>query len=125
MDPDELVAPLGQRKPQKGRKMPVLAGVLGLFGLAVAGGVLFADNPLGGKTVAVKSTLSARQTDAGDDKHQTGHDGHNSLVPPTRAMAFQQVPPPDAKIITITDGSTGQHQDVVIPGPSPRFAPAR
>lgn len=102
--------------PEKGRKLPVagLAGLLGLFGLVAVGWVLFADNPLGDKRVAVKSRLSAGKTDAEGGKHQTGHDGQKDFVPPTRATADKQVPPPNAKIVTIIDGSNGQRQNVIV-----------
>jgi hypothetical protein len=123
---DKLSAPLGQGMPEKGRKLPVagLAGLLGLFGLVAVGWVLFADNPLDGKRVAVESSLSARRTDAEDGKHQTGYDRQKDFMPPTRATADKEVPPPDAKIVTIIDGSNGQRQTVIL-RPTPGFAPAR
>ena len=130
MDLDDLSAPLGQGKPQKGRKLPiagprVLAGVLGLFGLVVVGWVLFGDNLLGSKPVAVDSTLLAAQADASDGKHKTGHDRQNDFRPLTQATAAKQVLPPDAKIVTIIDGTNGQHQNVIVHRPASAFAPAR
>jgi hypothetical protein len=115
---DELTTPLGQ-KPQKGRTLPVLIGVLSLFGLAVGVWAFFAYNPLDSLLVAVESTLSASQTDARDGKHRTGNDRQDDSVPLRRATAFRKVPTPDAKIITIIDASTGEQRDVTISLPTP------
>jgi len=117
MHPDELSSPLGQGKLKKGRTLPVLVSVLWLFGLAVAGWVVFADNPLGGKPVAVESTLPTWQAAAGDGKHQAGHDRQNNFEVLTRAPGVQQVQLPDTKTVTIIDASNGQQQDVIIPMP--------
>ena len=127
MDLDDLSAPLGQGKPQKGRKLPIAGPrvLAGLFGLMVVGWVLFGDNLLGSKPVAVDSTLLAEQTDVGDGKHKAGHDRQNDFRPLTQATAAKQVLPPDAKIVTIIDGTNGQHQDVIVHRPASAFAPAR
>jgi len=124
VDPDELSAPLGQRKHKKGRTLPVLVGLLGLSSLVAVGWVLFADNPLGDKPVAAESTLPARQNDA-EMANIKSVTNQNDFRPLTRATAFQQVPPPDAKIITIIDGTNGRQQDVIVRRPTPGLAPAR
>lgn len=121
MDSDDLSAPLGQEKPNKRRKLPfaapqALAGVLGLFGLMVVGWALVADNPLGGEPVAVVSTPDADQAGANDDGHQAGGDGQNDFGPIMRATPAKPVPPPGGKTVTIIDGSSGEHQNVVVPG---------
>lgn len=122
MDSDDLSAPLGREKPKKGRKLPIaapqaLAGALGLFGLIVVAWALFADNPLGGEPVAVVPTAPALGMAAADDgKHAAGGDGQSDFGPVVRAGPAKPVPPPGAKTVTIIDGSSGQHQDVVVPG---------
>ena len=122
MELDELTTPLGRGKPQKGRTLPVLIGVLSLFGLAVGGWAFFAGNPLGSLLVAVDSTLPAPQTDARDGKHRAGNDRQDNSVPLRRATALRQVPPPDATIITVIDGSTGERRDVTIFRPKPSYS---
>ncbi len=122
MDSDDLSAPLGQKTPKKRRKLPIaapqaLAGVLGMFGLVVVVWALIADNPLGGEPVAVVSTPPAAGLAGTDDgKRQASHDGQDGAGPLMHATAAKPVPPPGAKTITIIDGSSGQHQDVVVPG---------
>jgi hypothetical protein len=116
MHPDELTAPLGRGKSQKKRTLPVLIGVLSLFGLALGGWALYVDNPLGSLLVAVEATLPAQQTDAATASIKPVTN-QNDSEPLTRTAAAKQVPPPDAKTITIIDGSNGQQQDVIIPTP--------
>ena len=58
MSLDDLNTPLGQKKRKKGPKLPVagpqiLAGVLGLFGIAVVAWAIFGNDPLGGEPTAV------------------------------------------------------------------------
>jgi len=125
--PDELNAPLGQDKPRKLPKLPVtvpqiLAGLLGLCGLVVVGWAAFVNDPLGGEPVAVVATApqAAGKTmpeAAGDGAHHARHDGLQSdgpqaaAAPPAKAAV-----PPGAKTITIIDGSSGERQEVVVPG---------
>jgi len=122
VDSDDLSAPLGQQRPKKGRKLPIaalqlLAGVLGMFGLVVVVWALIADNPLGGEPVAVVSTPPATDLAGADDgERQGGHDGQDDVGTLTRTTAAKPVPPPGAKTITIIDVSSGQRQDVVVPG---------
>jgi uncharacterized protein len=129
VDSDDLSAPLGREKPKKGRKLPVappqvLAGLLGMFGLVVVGWALFADNPLGGEPVAVVPTLpAAGMAKAGDGKSTADGNGQNDFGPVVRATPAKPVPPPGAKTVTIIDGSSGEHQDVVVPGNGPSAQP--
>ena len=58
---DDLNAPLGQDKGKRLPKLPaaapqLLAGVLGLFGLAVVAWAIFVNDPLGGEPTAVVAT---------------------------------------------------------------------
>jgi polysaccharide deacetylase 2 family uncharacterized protein YibQ len=129
---DDLNAPLGQEKPKsKLPKLPfgapqLLAGLLGLFGLVAVGWAVFGNDPLGGEPIAVVATAPAPQgktaVDAvgGDGEHHARYDGPVGGAPITDAAtakaAAHPVLPPGAKTITIIDGSSGKHQDVVVPG---------
>jgi len=125
---DDLNAPLGQDK-QKGRpKLPavtpqVLAGVLGLFGIAVVAWSVFVKDPLGGEPTAVVATGSTAKTQsdpaAGGQQHSR-YDGPSSDKAPSAnaAIPATAAPPPGSKTITIIDGSSGKRQDVIIPGKS-------
>jgi hypothetical protein len=127
--PDDLNAPLGQ---DKRKKLPIptaapqiLAGVLGLFGIAVVVWAIFVNDPLGGEPTAVVSTSSvAKKTDAaGDGQQHSRYDGP-SIAAPAAAPPAAVAPPPDSHTITIIDGSSGKHQDVTIPGKSSSNAPS-
>jgi polysaccharide deacetylase 2 family uncharacterized protein YibQ len=137
---DDLDAPLGQTKRKSLPKLPVsapqlLAGVLALFGFAVVGWAIFADDPLGGEPVAVVATRpadagaqakSGQTADAGDGQHHARYDGPAGAKPGDKpgdkpadkpADAVKIVtPPPGSKTVTIIDGSNGQSHDVLIPG---------
>ncbi len=120
MDSDDLSTPLGRETPKKRRKLPfappqLLAGLLGMFGLVVVAWALVAENPLGGEPVAVVPTRPAADV-AGDGKQEPGRDGEGDFGPVVRASPAKPVPPPGAKTVTVIDGSSGDHQDVVVPG---------
>ncbi|HZD90679.1 MAG TPA: divergent polysaccharide deacetylase family protein [Pseudolabrys sp.] len=115
MAPDELNTPLGRKKGKKqGRRLPVsppqlLAGVLSLCGLMVIGWALFANDPLGGQPTTVVSTAPALAAAA----------PAKAAAPAAAnpgAVAKAAMPPPGSRTITIIDGSSGKHQDVIIPG---------
>jgi polysaccharide deacetylase 2 family uncharacterized protein YibQ len=118
--PDDLNTPLGQdkdkQKPAKQRAFgapQLLAALLAVFGLVIAGWAALVNDPLGGEPMAVVSTKSpasaARDATPGDRRH----DG--TAAPP--ASAEVKIPPPaDAKTVTIIDGSSGKRQEVVVPG---------
>ncbi len=128
MTSDDLNAPLGQDKPKGLPKLPaaapqILAGVLGLFGIAVVAWAIFVNDPLGGEPTAVVATGSLAKTPAkpaGDGQQHSRHDGLPSdTAPPTQvAIPAAAGPPPGSKTITIIDGSSGKHQDVIVPGKS-------
>jgi uncharacterized protein len=125
---DDLNAPLGQRKRKRPPKLPVsapqlLAGALGLFGLAVLGWALFGDNPLGGEPVAVVATVQPadRQPEAGGDGREHSRHGGEAGGKPTVTAAIVKLkatPPLGSKIVTIIDGSSGQSRNVIISGKS-------
>ncbi len=128
MAADDLNAPLGQDKRKRLPKLPasaqqLLAGALGLFGLAILGWALFGDNPLGGEPVAVVATMQqesgqAKAEAGGDGRQHSRHDGEAGSKPAVAAADAKPkaAPPPGSKIVTIIDGSSGQSHSVVIPG---------
>ncbi|MGH6725535.1 MAG: divergent polysaccharide deacetylase family protein [Pseudolabrys sp.] len=132
MPSDDLNAPLGQDE-RKGRlKLPaaapqILAGVLGLFGIAVVAWAIFVNDPLGGEPRAVVGTGSLATIPpkpAGDGRQHSHHDGPSADKAPTVTVTMPPAAPPaGSKTITIIDGSSGKHQDVVIPGKSGAIAP--
>ena len=121
MAQDDLNAPLGQnpKKKKKRHQLPVaapqiVAGALGLFGLVAIGWAMFGNDPLGGQPVAVVATTP---TDMGAGR-QGGKPGQqqgmaSAAIPGPTAKAAV---PADGRTITIIDGSSGAHHDVVIPG---------
>ncbi|HZL40816.1 MAG TPA: divergent polysaccharide deacetylase family protein [Pseudolabrys sp.] len=130
MPPDDLNTPLGQDKPKKSpipAALPqILAGALGLFGIAVVAWAVFVSDPLGGEPTAVVATGSLKKPDtAGDGQQHSHHDGTTTVAAPanTSAPPAAASAPPGSKTITIIDGSSGKHQDVIIPGKSSSNAP--
>jgi polysaccharide deacetylase 2 family uncharacterized protein YibQ len=124
--PDDLNAPLGQDKPKKSQipaAVPqILAGALGLFGIAMVAWAIFVNDPLGGEPTAVVATGSvAKKPDAaGDGQQHSRYDGPAAVLAPANASAPSAAvsAPPGSKTITIIDGSSGKHQDIIIPGKS-------
>ncbi len=126
MAPDDLNAPLGQKKNKRLPKLPanaqqILAVLLGLFGLAVAAWGIFVNDPLGGEPVAVVATAppagSAHVDAAAALEQHYRHDGAATTAPNTAAVAkIAADTPPGAKTVTIIDGSSGKSRDVLIPG---------
>ena len=132
MAPDDLNAPLGHDKRKGLPKLPaaapqILAGALGLFGIVVVAWAIFVNDPLGGVPTAVVATGSPvipQAKPAGDGEQHSRHDGPPSdQAPSTNVVIPAAAPPPGSKTITIIDGSSGKHQDVVIPGKSSGLAP--
>jgi polysaccharide deacetylase 2 family uncharacterized protein YibQ len=122
---DDLNKPLGQGKTKKQSKIPavgpqLMAGILGLSGLAVVGWAVFVNDPLGGEPVAVVATklpaAGEAKQDSGDAKEHARHDGLTEKATDTAIAAAANAPAPGSKTVTIIDGSSGKSQDVVIPG---------
>ena len=108
MADDNLDAPLGKRKKRKPLKLPValpqvVAGLLGLSIAVVGGWTVLASNPYGGQPIAVVAmgTDGAKDAKAASAQKASG---------PAEAAV-----PPGSKVVTITDGSTGKAQQVVVP----------
>lgn len=111
---DELSTPLGQKEVRKRRfrlpftAMQALAVVLGLVLVGFVGVVLFTDNPLGGEPVAHIALRKAQVADEKPAVAAAGHEGPAAKAAPKQAAAG------DNKTVTIIDGSSGSHHDVVI-----------
>ncbi len=128
MSSDDLNAPLGQDKRKGLPKLPaaapqILAGVLGLFGIAVVAWAILVNDPLGGEPTAVVATGSLVKKQAkpdSDSQQYSRHDGPSSGTVPSATVPIPVVaaptPPPGSKTITIIDGSSGKHENVIVPG---------
>ena len=129
MSSDDLNAPLGQNKKKKKKPLSklsklapqLLAGVLALFGLAVAVWGAFVTDPLGGEPSAIVSIApskpSAPMALAGDNRQHTHHDGTAGSAPMASAdIKIKKKAPPGSTTVTIIDGSSGKSHDVIIPG---------
>ncbi|MGN6572106.1 MAG: divergent polysaccharide deacetylase family protein [Pseudolabrys sp.] len=122
MPPDELNAPLGQDKDKHATAKPrrfgapqLLAGLLALSGLMVAGWAMLVNDPLGGEPVAVVSTKAK----PGERPAAAAANGeHRDGTAPAAASADVKIPPVAAgsNTVTIIDGSSGKRQEVVVPG---------
>ncbi len=107
MADDDLDAPLGKGKKRKTLKLPAalpqaVAAVLGLSIVVVGGWTVLASNPYGGEPIAVIAMGNG--------------DGAKAASPKTAAAKTPaEAPPPGSSVVTITDGSTGKAQQVVVP----------
>jgi polysaccharide deacetylase 2 family uncharacterized protein YibQ len=113
---DDLSAPLGQKKARQKRRYRLpftgtqaLAVLLGLFLVGFAGFALFNDNPLGGEPM-VRIALP-RATPG--EKPAAATPG---AAEPVAKFAARQTAPAEQKTITIIDGSSGTHHEVMIGG---------
>jgi polysaccharide deacetylase 2 family uncharacterized protein YibQ len=131
---DDLNAPLGQDKRKSLPKLPIgasqiLAGVLALFGLAVVAWAIFVNDPLGGEPTAVVATSPAKTQPklAGDgpsvQKASSDKAPSENAPSASAAVPAADTAPPGSKIITIIDGSSGKHLNVIVPGKSSDLAP--
>ena len=128
MTSDDLDAPLGQDKLKEPSKLPaaipqILAGLLGLFGIAMVVWAIFVNDPLGGEPTAVATTGSIAKPPAKPDtdsqQHSRSDESSSGEATTAKVVILPAVtPPPGSKTITIIDGSSGKRQDVIIPGQS-------
>ena len=128
MASDDLNAPLGQEKKKKWPDLPIgvpqiLAGLLGLSGLAIVSWALFVHDPLGGEPVAVVATPAlstpahAKPRDGSGGTQNARYDGPSAGAP-DGASAVAKVPA-NSRTVTIIDGSSGKRQQVIIPDSRP------
>jgi polysaccharide deacetylase 2 family uncharacterized protein YibQ len=132
---DDLNAPLGQIKRKAPSKLraaipQILAGVLGLFGIAVVACAIFVNDPLGGEPTAVVATGPQVKKPAkpeGEGPQHSPRDGPSFDTAPPVSVAIPAAasssPPPGSKTITIIDGSSGKHENVTVPGRSSGNSP--
>jgi hypothetical protein len=112
---DDLSAPLGRKTQRVKRRlrlpftlMQASAVLLGTFLAIFAGFAVFGDNPFGGEPIA---HVSITQKDQQDDKLATAP----SVFQDRDAKSEpRQAPAGDQRTVTIIDGSSGKHQDVMI-----------
>lgn len=114
---DDLSTPLGQKTVRRKRRYRLpftatqaLAVLLGLFLVTFVGFALFNDNPLGGEPI---TRLAIRQPAPAAEKMAEAPAG-----PSEHAAKSESRPaaPGEHKTVTIIDGSSGAHHDVVIGG---------
>jgi uncharacterized protein len=147
---DELSAPLGRKAKAKPRrfKLPttylphVIAAALGLFICVCAGWALFVNDMTGGEPIATVATgLGPAKpvmpgvvsvNPAQGPRSYAGPDGAVTIpVPPPMQAQLQAQPPAPPPLpaastrntVTIIDGSTGNRQEVPIPGAQEARAP--
>ncbi len=137
MTSDDLTAPLS-RRPKRLSKIrlpvtPIIVGTLTLFLAVFVLWAIVADDRFGGEPMAVVSADmhivakppgmpgTAPQPSAQPQQAAPTHDA-TPMVPQGQGGA-----PGNAQgttTITIIDGKTGEHHDVVVPGPANRVVPA-
>jgi hypothetical protein len=109
---DDLSTPLGQKTVRRKRRYRLpftatqaLAVLLGLFLVTFVGFAIFNDNPLGGEPI---TRLAIRQPAPAAEKI--------AQAPSEHAAKSESRPaaPGEHKTVTIIDGSSGAHHDVVI-----------
>jgi polysaccharide deacetylase 2 family uncharacterized protein YibQ len=110
---DDLDAPLGKTPKRPRRKLPIalpqaIAGVLGLTTAIAIGWMLIVRDPYGGQPMAVVATPSGASKTADAKAGAPAADAAANSAIAAKA-------PPGSKIITITDGSNGAMQQVVVP----------
>ena len=131
----DLDTPLGKTDNRKGLKLPVpapqlVAGLLGLSVVIVGLWTVFADDPFGGEPIAIVATRSNILANAKDqnvaaaaaqgNERPSRYDGPDAAVTkksgPEATVANATAIPLGSKVVTITDGSSGKSQQVVLPG---------
>lgn len=115
---DDLQKPLGQSaRKKKPFVLPipvvtrVIASALGLCAAALAGWILFVNDPFGGEPMAVVSA----------QPNKTAERAASPAKPEAAPVALADADKPSAKTVTIIDGSTGKRQEVTVgqPGITP------
>ncbi|MGB8605238.1 divergent polysaccharide deacetylase family protein [Bradyrhizobium sp.] len=114
---DDLSTPLGQKTVRQKRRfrlpftgIQALAVLLGLFLVVFIGFAVFNDNPLGGEPNA---RIAIRPATPAGEKVAAAPSGASESA--TKSAA-RPAAPGDQKTVTIIDGSSGAHHDVLISG---------
>jgi polysaccharide deacetylase 2 family uncharacterized protein YibQ len=131
---DDLDTPLGQDKTAKRRRTlpvpisPVIAGGLGLFALVFVGWALIADDPLGGEPMMIVTADRGADNPAPNAEAAASQPAAPTIIlaveqpsryggprtPGEPAASPPQTVPAGSKTITIIDGTSGKHRDVVV-----------
>ena len=114
---DDLSTPLGQKTVRRKRRYRLpftgtqaLAVLLGLFLVTFVGFAIFNDNPLGGEPIAriaIRQSTTPAEKNAAATSDAAGQDAKSAARQPAAG---------EQKTVTIIDGSSGAHRDVVISG---------
>jgi uncharacterized protein len=134
MTADDLSSPLGQQNntPRRKIRIPVLQITAGAMALFLGVFVLWAtvvDDPYGGEPMVIVSAdlhpgAAAKSSDTANTHEAAstpGSPGRYDGPPPTQGTPGQSQPP-GTKTVTIINGKTGAHQDVLIPATSNTIA---
>src|SRR5271163_5370904 len=139
MTADDLTAPLSRRLKKRGKinlpATPIIVGALALFLAIFVLWAIIADDPFGGEPVAVVSAdmhvVAAKPpTMPGSTPSPLAQPQQTAQGPDTAAPTQGQgqssagAPQGNTTTITIIDGKTGEHHDVVVPGPANRAVSA-
>jgi uncharacterized protein len=116
---DDLDAPLGKKPKRKKVKLPVrlpqvVAGLLSLSVIAIGGWTVMASDPYGGEPVAIVATRMNSAATASDRNVAAAAITPDQKSPRTKPA--EPAVPPGSKVVTVTDGSTGKQQQIVLPG---------
>jgi uncharacterized protein len=126
---DDLSTPLGKGKVPKRRRAirkavgPVIAVGLGLSLVVFAGWAMIANDPLGGEPMAVApaemradaGTVSDKAPASASKQATAGHSEGASGTPAVQPQPPAPKQAPNAKVVTIIDGTSGKRRNIVIP----------
>jgi uncharacterized protein len=139
MTADDLTAPL-IRRPKKRRKInlpvsAIIAGTLALFFVVFVLWAIVADDRFGGEPMAVVSAdihvaskppgMSGAPPPSAEPQTALNQSAQNHDAAAAAPPSGQGSPAAQGNTTTITiiDGKTGEHHDVVVPGPANRVVP--
>jgi uncharacterized protein len=118
---DDLSTPLGQGKARTRRRAPtvpwrpIFAALLALPIAVLVGVAMLSSDPFGGEPMAIApATLPTDVAAAADGSSSAGTP---PITPPNAQAAPKESSkqPPNAKTVTIIDGTNGQRREVLIP----------
>ena len=138
MTADDLTAPLSRRLKKRSKinlpATPIIVGALALFLAIFVLWAIIADDPFGGEPVAVVSadmhvvaakppTMPGSTPSPLAQPQQTAQ-GPDAAAPVQGQGQSSAGAQGNTTTITIIDGKTGEHHDVVVPGPANRAVSA-